>query len=165
MFFLTNFRALSSITVLVSIALLAAAYYYELVVGLEPCPMCMMQRIVVFALGCIALIASVHNPDKPLGRKGYAFAAGTVSLGGVLLAIRHSWIQAYPPEDLPDCGAPLEYMLDILPFQEILGYMLSGSASCTEISWQFLGLSMPNWMIIAFVGYGVYSVLLWKTAK
>ena len=165
MFFLTNFRALSSITVLVSIALLASAYYFELVVGLEPCPMCMMQRIVVFVLGWIALIAAVHNPEQAFGRKVYATVAGLVSLGGVALAVRHSWIQAYPPLDLPDCGAPLEYMLDILPFQEILGYMLSGSASCTEVVWQFLGLSMPNWMIVAFLGYCVYSALLWRTAK
>jgi disulfide bond formation protein DsbB len=125
----------------------------------------MMQRIVVLALGCVALIAAVHNPEQSFGKNIYAALAGIISIGGIALAIRHSWIQTYPPEDLPDCGAPLEYMLDILPFQEILGYMLSGSASCTEISWQFLGLSMPNWMIIAFFGYLAYSVLLWRTTK
>jgi disulfide bond formation protein DsbB len=165
MFFLTNFRALSSITVLVSIALLAAAYYFELVVGLEPCPMCMMQRIVVFVLGWIALIAAIHNPEQRFGRVSYAITAGLVSLAGVAIAIRHSWIQAYPPEDIPDCGAPLEYMLDILPFQEILTYMLTGSASCTEVSWSFLGLTMPNWMIVVFIGYSVYAFLLWRTTN
>jgi len=111
------------------------------------------------------LIAAIHNPEKPLGRTIYACVAGLVSIAGVAIAARHSWIQAYPPEDIPDCGAPLEYMLDILPFQEILTYMLTGSASCTEISWDFLGLTMPNWMIIVFLGYCVYSALLWRTSK
>ena len=165
MFFLNNFRALSSITVLVSILLLAAAYYFEYVVGLEPCPMCMMQRIVVFVLGWIALVAAIHNPDKPFGRKVYASTAGLVSIAGIAIAIRHSWIQAFPPEDLPDCGAPLDYMLDILPFQETLTYMLTGSASCTDVSWHFIGLTMPNWMILVFIGYGIYSMLLVKAAN
>ncbi len=161
MFFLSNLRVLSAITVLVSIALLASAYYFELVLELEPCPMCIMQRIVVLALGCIALVAFFHNPSNSTGRKVYASIAGITSIIGVAIAVRHSWIQAFPPEDIPSCGAPLDYMLEIMPFQEVLSAMLTGTASCTDISWNFLGLTMPNWMIIVFIGYGIYSILVW----
>lgn len=163
MFLFNNFRALSSIVVLISIILLAAAYYFEYAEGLEPCPMCIMQRIVVFVLGWVALIAAIHNPDKSFGRRVYASVAGLFSLLGVALAARQSWIQIYPPEDIPTCGAPLEYMLELMPFMEVLSAVLTGTASCTEISWEFLGLTMPNWMILAFIGYLIYSILAFKS--
>lgn len=163
MFLLTNLRALCALTVIASVSLLGAAYYFELVMELEPCPMCIMQRIVVLAIGLIALIALVHNPKSFTGKKVYASLAGLTSLAGIAISIRHSWIQAFPPEDIPSCGAPLEYMIEIMPFQEVLTAMLSGTASCTDVSWNFLGLTMPNWMIIVFICYGIFSALLWRS--
>lgn len=133
--------------------LLVAAYYFEYFLGLNPCPLCMISRVIVFALGLSFLIAALHNPDG-LVRKIYHSIISLFALSGILVSSRHLYLQSLPADEAPSCGPSLDYMLDTLPMSDVLKEVMHGSGECAEVSWQFLSLSMPAWLLI------FYSVIL-----
>jgi protein dithiol:quinone oxidoreductase len=138
-------------------ALLAYAYYAQYVMHLDPCPLCIFQRIGVFALGLFFLIATVHDPIA-WGRKVYAallFLAAAVTIG---IAARHLYIQNLPPDAVPACGASLDFMLKIFSVSEVLVKVLTGSGECAKVTWRFLGLAMPAWVLISAVVLGVWGL-------
>ncbi len=147
--------------VIVCAAMMGYALYSQHVVGLDPCPMCIFQRIALIATGLVFLAGVVYNA-RAWGRYVFAalflLAAGT----GVALAGRHVYLQNLPPDQVPACGPSLDYMLDAFPLTEVLRKVFVGSGECAEILWQFLGLSMPAWVLIWFVilgGVGIVNSL------
>ncbi len=139
------------------LVILALALYLEHVVGLAPCPLCIVQRVCVIAFGIVCLIAAIHGPGLA-GRRGYAAGAGLFALFGAGTAIRQVWLQSLPPEDLPSCLPSLEYMMEALPFQEIVRLVLHGTAECAEVGWTMLGLSIPEWSLLMFIGMLAFCV-------
>jgi disulfide bond formation protein DsbB len=140
-----------------SVALMAGALYLEHVVGLEPCPMCIVQRICVIGFGVVCLIAGLHGPAT-LGRRAYAVLALLVALAGAGTAARQVWLQSVPADQLPACLPSLEFMMEALPFQEIVRLVLHGTADCAEVKWTLFGLSLPEWSLLAFVGMILFSL-------
>ena len=138
--------------------LVISAYYFEYVVGLEPCPLCMISRATVLILGVCFLLAALHNP-KRLVRKLYHIVFSLVSLLGIFVSGRHIYLQSLPADEVPSCGPGLEYMLDTLPMSEVLKEVLHGSGECAEVAWQFLSLSMPMWMLFIFSAFLVVAVI------
>ena len=138
-------------------ALMAYALYAQHVLGYEPCPLCMLQRVAVIALGVLFLLAWGHAPG-PTGARVYAALLGLTALIGALVAWRHLWIIAQPPGTVAECGASLDYMLDVLPLREVLAKVLSGSGECAKVDWRFLGLTMPAWVLISLAGLGAFGV-------
>lgn len=130
---------------------MAAALYLEHVVGLSACPLCIVQRICLIGFGLVCLIAAVHRPAL-VGRRAYSLGALLFVLAGGAVAWRQIWLQTQPPESLPSCLPSLEYMLDALPFQEIVRLFLHGTAECAEVGWTFLHLSIPEWSLLMFIG-------------
>ena len=139
-------------------AAMAVALVFQHVLGLEPCPLCIFQRITVIALGVIFLSAALHNPGS-LGRRLYGLLLTLVSLTGIGIAGRHLWLQYMPHEGL-SCGPGLQYMLDAMPLQEVLSSVLQGSGDCGEILWSFLGLSIPGWTMVGFLAALAYSLFI-----
>lgn len=140
------------LVVIASSALIAFALYLQHRIGLDPCPLCISQRIAVMAVGITALIACLHNPGRT-GQRIWAGIMGLCALAGAGLAARHVWIQHLPPEKVPACGPGLEYLFDVFPWQEVLIMLLQGDGNCAEVSWTWLGLSIPAWTLIAFAGF------------
>lgn len=136
---------------------MAYALYSEHVLMLEPCPLCVFQRIAIIALGLVFLAAAVHNPSG-VGRFGYVVLALVAAIGGIAVAGRHLWLQNLPEDQVPACGPDLGYMVDAFPFSEMLKMVFTGSGECASISWEFLGLSMPAWVLIWAVGLGLLGV-------
>jgi protein dithiol:quinone oxidoreductase len=146
-------------------ALLAYAYYLQFYAGLEPCPLCIFQRIGVIVLGAIFLLAGLHKPGAA-GARIYAGLIALAALAGAAIAARHVWLQNLPPEKVPACGPDLDYMLEILPLTEVLKRVFTGSGECAEITWTFVGLSMPAWVLIWFLILGaVGAVRNWINEK
>lgn len=142
-------------------ALIAFAYFLEYVQGLEPCPLCMAQRIAVIAVGLVLLAAALHNPAA-LGRRLYAGFTILFALGGAALATRQLWLQSLPPDQVPACGPGLYYMLEVFPLSEVLMTMLQGTGDCAKVDWTFLGLSIAGWTFVwfgLFILFGVYQLL------
>lgn len=131
-------------------ALIAAALYFQHVGGLEPCPLCISQRIAIMAVGAIFMAAALHNAGR-IGQRVYALAGLLAALGGAAISTRHVWLQHLPPEEVPACGPGLEYMLRNFPFAETLKFMLSGTGDCAKVDWTFFGVSMPGWTLVCFL--------------
>lgn len=134
------------------------ALYAEHVLGLEPCPLCMLQRGGVLLVMVVAFIGAAHNPKGSMGWKvygtlGFLFAALGASVSG-----RHVWLQSLPEDLVPACAPSLDYMLDVFPLGEMLRTILMTSGECAEIDWVFLGLSMPAWTLIWFVIFALVLV-------
>lgn len=145
-----NARTIFLLIFLVCAGLLGYAYYAQYVLLLEPCNLCILQRICFYGLGIIALIAAIHGPGRT-GQMIYAVLAFLVSVLGVLIAGRHVWMQSLPEDEVPDCGPGLNYMLDTMPLSDVWNNLFHGSGSCAEISWTHWGLSMPAWVLVWFI--------------
>lgn len=156
---LPGIRLTNLLLFVVCAGLLAYAYYSQLVLGLHPCPLCMTQRFFVLLIGLFGLIAFVHNPAV-LGRRIYAVLGILSGCVGAAVAGRHVWIQNLPEDQVPACGPSIEYLLDAFPLGEAITLLLRGDGNCADVVWQFLGLSMPSWVLIAFVGLIVVN--LWQ---
>ncbi|MFN3984034.1 MAG: disulfide bond formation protein B [Rhodocyclaceae bacterium] len=141
--------------------LLAYGLYLQHVVGLEPCPMCIMQRYAFVGVALLALVAGLHAPGRT-GQRIYLAGIGALALTGGGVAARQSWIQRNPP-DIPECGPDLAFMLDAFPLAQALPMIFSGSGDCASIDWTFLGLTIANWSLLCFSAVVVFAVwLLWR---
>jgi disulfide bond formation protein DsbB len=138
---------------------IVTALYFQYVVGLEPCPLCTIQRIIIIFLGGIFAVAALHGPGKLFARI-YNGLALTLGICGIGVAWRHVWLQHLPKDQVPDCGPGLDYIMDTLPFLDALANILKGSGECAEVAWSFLGISMAEWMLPIFIGFVSATVFL-----
>ena len=121
-----NYRLVSAVLVLCSIIGLTFALYLEHVQGLEPCPLCVFQRVGLIGLGIFSLVAFVHNPKGNGIGRSYAFLGTLSILWSAGVAARHIWLQNLPPEKVPSCGPGLDYLVDVAQVQGALGAKLTG---------------------------------------
>lgn len=144
---------------LICAALMAVALYMEHAMGLEPCPLCMLQRMAVMGCGVVALVSALIGPRGWGVRLG---AAGllVISATGAGLAGRQLWLQSLPADAVPACGPGYEYMREAFPFTEVIRMALEGSGDCARVQWEFLGLSIPGWTILFFVAACLVALYL-----
>ncbi len=142
-------RLLFALGALAAVGMLGGGIFFQYVLHLDPCPLCVFQRVGYAAIGLICMAGAVHNPGRA-GRRVYAALGSFAALCGLAVAGRHLWLQNMPADQLPECGPGLNYMLDVLPFTEVLAKVLRGSGECAEVLWRFLGLSIPGWSLVAF---------------
>ena len=139
-------------------ALMAYALYAQHALGLEPCPLCIFQRVAVITVGVLFLIAALHNPEEK-GARIYGVLIIVAVIAGLLISGRHIWIQAQPPGTVAACGASLDYLLDIMPVTDVITKVLTGSGECGKVDWTFLGLSMPYWVLFSLLIAGAWAIL------
>jgi protein dithiol:quinone oxidoreductase len=139
-------------------AMMGFALYAQHGLHLEPCNMCILQRIGVVALGIAFLLAALHDP-RAVGARLYALLIGLCAVATAGVAGRHVWVQAQPAGSLPSCGADFYSLLDMMPVHEAVIRVLKGGGDCQAISWWLWGLSMPVWVLIAVVVVGGAGVL------
>jgi disulfide bond formation protein DsbB len=144
---------------LVCAGLMAWAFWLQYHDGLEPCPLCMFQRVAVAAAGVVFLIAFWHNPRRR-GATFYAFLIAIVAGAGAALAGRQIWLQSLPKDQVPACGMGLNYMLETLRFADVIAKVLAGSGECAEKGWEFFGLSIAGWTFVFFVAMIVAAIAL-----
>ncbi len=151
-------RLLNGLGALVCALGLIFAYYAQFYLELAPCPLCIFQRLALFALGLAFLAATLHHPQD-WGAKAYGVLIDLLATVGALIAARHVWLQHLPPEEAPRCGPGLDYMLQTMPLNETLREVLTGSGECAEVSWTLLGFSIPEWTLVLFIGLGLVGVV------
>jgi protein dithiol:quinone oxidoreductase len=151
-------RSLNLLGFLACLGLLGYAWYAQAVLGLEPCPLCIFQRIGIGILGVLFALAAVHGP-RGWGRAVYGTLQILAALATIGVAARHTWIQSQPPGTVASCGASLAYMLKIFPPGQVIRKVLTGSGECARVSWRLLGLTMPAWVLIAAACLGVLALV------
>ncbi len=157
-----RFRINMLVGLLVTIGMICGALFFQYYLELEPCPLCILQRIVVLVLALVFLAGLLHGPAQR-GRKIYSAVAALVSLVGLGVAGRHVWLQHQPPSFMSECGPGLQYWLDTLPTWKVVQKIFHGTGDCAEVVFRFLGLSIPEWTLIVFAGLLLYSVLLYRS--
>lgn len=139
-------------------ALIAYALFVQYVQHIEPCPLCILQRVAFIAMGAIFLVGGLHAPRRA-GRWVYAALVSIAGIVGIGISWRHLWLQSLPPDQVPSCGPGLSYMLDAFPLMQTIKMVFTGSGECAAVNWSFLGLAMPAWALIAYViliGWGLW---------
>ena len=132
------------------LAMTATALYMEHVMELQPCYLCITQRVFVLLVAFIALLAFLHNPTGAL-HKVYSGLIVAAALGGGFFSGKQLWLQSLPEEQVPACGPPAEYLFEILDFSEALSMLLQGDGNCAEVQWTLLGISIPGWTMAGFL--------------
>ncbi|WFF40226.1 disulfide bond formation protein B [Salinicola endophyticus] len=129
--------------------MMAVALYLQYGVGLEPCPLCIFQRVAVIIAGCVFLVGLLHNPRRR-GGLVYGVLALLAAAGGIIVAGRHVWLQTLPPDSVPSCGPGLDYMLGALPLWDVMSRVLSGSGECALVEGSLWGVTLPQWTLLGF---------------
>ena len=124
--------------------------WLQMRLGLEPCPLCVLDRLAFGVAGLIFLLAALHGPHGR-GRRVWAVLTLLPLVFGLAVGGRHLWLQSLPAGQVPACGPSLEYMLQNFPVQRVLDLVLRGSGSCADVQWQFLGGSIAAWTFALFV--------------
>lgn len=138
--------------------LLGFGLYLQHFQGLDPCPLCILQRIVFIAIALTALLGAIHDP-RAWGRKIYSGLVVLFALTGAGVAGWQVYLQHLPPDQVPGCGPGLDYMLDVMTLDEMLPMVFGGSGECAEVAWRFLGISITEWALAWFLLFALAGVL------
>lgn len=149
-------RAVFGAMVVAIAACFAFALYTQYVGGLTPCPLCMSQRVFYVLTAVIALVAALHGRNERI----YGALCALSALAGAGVAGRQVWLQHLPPDQVPACGPSLDYMLQTLPFGQVLTQMLKGDGNCALVDWRLWGLSMAEWSLLCFLALIAVSAAL-----
>jgi len=143
---------------LISASLLGYGYYLQFVEGLNPCPLCIFQRVAFIAIIVIALIGAIHGPQK-VWKYLYSSLILVSALIGATIAGRQVWLQHLPPDQVPECGPGLDFMLEVFPLADTLKMVFTGSGECAEVDWTFLGFSIAELSLAWFIAFAAASIL------
>lgn len=141
-------RALLTLTFAAVVLAMAGGLFFQHVLKLEPCPLCVMQRMAMIGVGTFAAIGLLAK--GPRGQLAAALLSLACALTGAGIAAWHSWILVYPPESM-SCGRPFEWFHEDFPLAVWLPKLFAGHGDCLKVDWTFLGLAIPNLSLIAFV--------------
>jgi protein dithiol:quinone oxidoreductase len=153
-----TFRQLFALGFVACAASMAFALYLQHGLGLEPCPLCVFQRVAMIAAGVVFLAGAVHGP-KGSGRWIYAAFAALAAGAGVGVAGRHVWLQGLPPDQVPACGPTLDYLMGMLPWREVIETVLKGDGECAKVAGEWLGISLPAWTLLGFIALALLALV------
>lgn len=159
----SRYRFVSGVLFLASVFGMAFALYLEHAQGLNPCPLCIFQRVGLIVLGVVSLIAFLHNPASNITKRIYALLGTLGILWSAGVAARHVWLQSLPPDQVPSCGPGLNYLVESLPLKSVLEQVLTGSGECAVTDWALFGYSLPVWSLIFFCVLALIS--LWQLIR
>jgi len=160
-----NYRYLNGYAAFIALLLLIAAGYLQFALKLPPCPLCVMQRLVVMLLGLLFLAGAIYVPKKK-PRKIFNGVIFAVAVFGMALAGRHSYLQLIPQGSTTSCGPGLNFIFQNLSLTEAVKALLLGTGDCGEVNWTFLALSIPEWTFIfmlLFAGVAFFQMTRKKT--
>lgn len=140
-----------------ALGLTTGSFYFQYVQKIEPCSLCILQRVLMMTIIPLALVPLLYS-FKTLGTRICAALILADSLAGAGVAARHVWLQSLPPDQVPACGPGLEYLWAHFPLQEVFRMVLHGSGECATITWQF-GLTMPGWVLVFFCSFVLASLI------
>jgi disulfide bond formation protein DsbB len=150
-------RVLNLFGFLFCAGLLGYAWYVQGVLRVEPCPLCIFQRIGVAMAGLAFCAAWLHAP-RAWGARVYGLWVALAALATMAVAARHVWIQHLPEGAVPSCGAGLKFLMEEFPLAEVVRKVLTGSGECHQVNWTFLSLSMPTWVLLVSAVLGAFGL-------
>jgi disulfide bond formation protein DsbB len=160
-----SWRLLNVGVALASIGLIVfAIVYLQNVLGLPPCPLCILQRIGFMGVAAVLIIAALHGPG-PVGLARYGVLLMAVAGLGGGVAVRHLWLQFFPTPGVASCGPGLNFMLNYFSLGDTFAMVFQGTGDCGVQHWSFLGLNIPAWSLVWFVVFALYGFMLWRAQR
>lgn len=146
-----NTRPLNFFGAFICYQLIVTAYYFQYVDFMSPCPLCMFSRFAIFGLGLVLFMNALFKPrHESIFNKIFQILGLICASLGVWVSAKHLYIQNLPKDQVMDCGAPLDILIDVMPLFDVIKEVLAGDGKCAEINFQWLGLTMPGWMMVIF---------------
>ncbi|HHF7366986.1 TPA: disulfide bond formation protein B [Legionella bozemanae] len=157
-----TYRKIQTFNAMLTLFVLFASFYFQYVVGLTPCPLCIMQRVCVFLL-----LAVMGLSFRTLKRaRIISLLQIIIACAGLYFALRQLWLQSLPAGEAPACMPGLDILIRYFPWQTVLKTLFWGTGDCAEVSWQMLGISMPGWCALYFLFMALMGCFLfWNTRK
>ena len=156
-----RFRQLATTSTLFAVGVCAIVYGLQYFLLLEPCPLCVLQRLPLFGILLLSVLAILAAPWlSPNLRRIWSLCNCLLAAIGIGLAARHLWLQSLPADQVPSCGPDLDTLFDIMPLAEALLTALAGDGNCAEVKWSLLGLTIPGWALVTFIMLG--ALWLWQ---
>ena len=124
--------------------------------GMEPCALCLMQRLWFLIAGLVAYAGLAHNPRWGI----YPLLTFTAALAGGGFAVRQLWLKSLPADQVPAC-IDLDRLFEFGMFSDALTAMVSGTGDCVAEP-PFLGIPVPLWSLAGFIAVAVAAVLQWR---
>ena len=146
----------SAVNLLVGLGLVIGAYLFQLIGYYDPCPLCILQRWAFGFIAVCGLVLLIPNL-YPLINKLILFIASLLSLGGGMIAGRQIYLQHLPTDQIPTCAPPMDWLMDTLPFMELIQTILLGDGNCAEYQWRFI-FNFAEWALLFFVMLFVYNL-------
>lgn len=151
------------LTLLAAVSLLSYGYYLQFWQYLDPCPLCITQRLFYYGIGGVALLALLRF-SSVLIQRICTLLMGLFAIAGIGVAGRQVWLQHLPPDQVPECGPGLQYWLDNMPMLKTLELLFKGDGNCAEVNWRFLGLSIGEWSLAWFCGFLLLAIVMYVVA-
>jgi len=142
----------SSVYAFISLAivgLMSTSYFFQYVMDLKPCNLCMVQRTLFISIGVIAIVGLLQRPRRAFNTV-YSLLLVLLTSAGVAIASRQVWLQSLPKDQVPSCTADFAYIVENFPLLKAVSMLWKGSGDCAEVQWQFLGLSIAGWALVWF---------------
>ncbi len=155
-----SFRVLSALGFLGCAGAMAFALYLQHAKGFEPCPMCIFQRIAMCGAGLLFLLGAALGPESARGRWTWAALPALAALIGAGISGRQVWLQHLPADQVPACGPTLDYLMKMMPLQNVVAYVLKGEGSCAKIDAQWLGIALPEWTLFGFIALALFALAM-----
>jgi disulfide bond formation protein DsbB len=152
---MANERKIDFLIFIACVILLGVAFFMQYVMGLTPCYLCIIQRFFIAIIGLLSLLASIHNR----GPRIYGLIVALSALIGGYFSSKQLWLQSLPPEKIPACGPPVDYLFNSFNVNEAIKILIQGDGNCAAVQWTFIGLSIPGWTLICFIAIATLSML------
>ena len=132
------------------------SFYFQYIVGLAPCALCIIQRGLMIALLVLFFRGIFTQISQQRLLNIIIFITAIL---GVFVAGRQTYLQYWAPADVISCGPSLSFVWNYLSWTESLMYLFNGAGSCSEVQWQLMGISMPAWVLLFFLGFAVLAFI------
>lgn len=141
----------------ISVGMTLGSFFFEYVIGLHNCHLCIFQRNIAIVLSLMLLVFIIHDPAD-IKRRLYTLVLMLISVFGVIFAGRHAWIQHFQPEKIAHCDPSLSVLMDRLPISTLIERVFFGNGECAQSVTTFLGLTIPSWSFLLYLFFYFYSL-------
>ena len=163
--FVTSFKQANFLGAIIAFIMIISALAIQLTFNLEPCPLCITQRIIFIVIGALFILFALLPSNNAYIKLSHLISILAAGLVGVIFSIRHILIQAKIIEIPAECGIDLDYMFENFPFTEAVNLLFKGTGDCSQIDWTFFGITLPQMALLGYIFFITYTIYIYFKVK
>lgn len=163
--YVTSFKQANILGAIIAFVMIISALAIQLTFNLEPCPLCITQRIIFIVIGALFILFALLPSNNKYIKLSHLISIIAAGLVGVIFSIRHIMIQAKIIEIPAECGIDLDYMFENFPLTEAVNLLFKGTGDCSEIDWTFFGITLPQMALLGYIFFITYTIYIYLKVK